>query len=225
MAAINFPVGPNTNDIFTSAGKQWQWDGYEWVLLNVTSTLHASTHVSTGTDPITISQSQVTNLVSDLSNKASVANQVPNQSGNTGKYLTTDGSTASWATVYVLPSQSGNAGKALTTDGTTASWGFPAVPQNSQTSAYTIVASDNGKYIDITTGGVTFANTTGFTAGQNVVIYNNSSSSQTITQGAGVTLRQAGTTTSGNRTLASYGIATILCVASNVYVISGTGLA
>jgi len=47
---------------------------------------------------------------------------VPSQIGNTGKYLTTNGSAASWATVDALPSQTGNAGKYLTTNGSTASW-------------------------------------------------------------------------------------------------------
>ena len=42
--------------------------------------------------------------------------------GNSGKVLTTNGTTASWATVDALPSQSGNNGKFLTTNGTTASW-------------------------------------------------------------------------------------------------------
>ena len=47
---------------------------------------------------------------------------VPSQSGNSGKYLTTDGTTSSWASVDALPSQSGNSGKYLTTNGTSASW-------------------------------------------------------------------------------------------------------
>ena len=47
---------------------------------------------------------------------------VPSQTGNSGKYLTTDGTTSSWGTVNALPSQTGNSGKYLTTNGTTASW-------------------------------------------------------------------------------------------------------
>jgi len=47
---------------------------------------------------------------------------VPSQTGNSGKYLTTDGTTSSWGTVNALPSQTGNSGKYLTTDGSTASW-------------------------------------------------------------------------------------------------------
>ena len=47
---------------------------------------------------------------------------VPSQTGNTGKYLTTDGTTSSWGAVDALPSQTGNAGKYLTTNGTAPSW-------------------------------------------------------------------------------------------------------
>ena len=47
---------------------------------------------------------------------------VPSQTGNSGKYLTTDGTTSSWASVDALPSQSGNSGKYLTTNGSAASW-------------------------------------------------------------------------------------------------------
>lgn len=97
------------------------------------------------------------------------------------------------------------------------------VPQNAQTSAYTLAIGDVGKHISITTGGVTVASGV-FAAGDIVSIYNNSSSSQTITQGGSVTLRLAGSATTGNRTLAQRGIATVLCVASNEFVISGAGL-
>lgn len=94
---------------------------------------------------------------------------------------------------------------------------------NNQTGAYVLVAADAGKTISITTGGVTL-NSGIFSAGDNITIFNNSGSSQTITQGGSVTLRQAATSNTGNRTLAAYGVCTILCVASNTFVISGAGL-
>lgn len=47
---------------------------------------------------------------------------LPDQTGQSGKFLTTDGTSASWGTVESLPTQIGNAGKFLTTDGTDASW-------------------------------------------------------------------------------------------------------
>jgi hypothetical protein len=98
------------------------------------------------------------------------------------------------------------------------------VPANSQTSAYNVASTDAGKFISITTGGVSVLTTTAFTVGQSVSIYNNSGSNQTITQGASVTLRQVGTANTGNRTLAQYGLCTLLCVASNTYVITGGGV-
>jgi hypothetical protein len=47
---------------------------------------------------------------------------VPSQTGQSGKYLTTNGTTASWANVVALPTQTGQSGNYLTTDGTNASW-------------------------------------------------------------------------------------------------------
>lgn len=97
------------------------------------------------------------------------------------------------------------------------------LPQVSKSSAYTLIASDTGKHVSISSGGVTVASGV-FSIGDVVTIYNNSSSSQTITQGSSVTLRQAGTSNTGNRTLAEYGVATLMCVASNTFAISGAGL-
>jgi hypothetical protein len=98
------------------------------------------------------------------------------------------------------------------------------VPANSQTSAYNVASTDAGQFISITTGGVSVLTTTAFTTGQSVSIYNNSGSNQTITQGASVTIRQVGTANTGNRTLAQYGLCTLLCVASNTYIITGGGV-
>jgi hypothetical protein len=100
-----------------------------------------------------------------------------------------------------------------------------SVPINGQSGAYNLAATDNGKMISITTGGVSvLQNVFADPYGQIISIYNNSNTSQTITQGAGVTLRLAGTAATGNRTLARYGVATITCVAANTFVISGAGI-
>ena len=56
----------------------------------------------------------------------------PTQTSNSGKYLTTDGTVTSWATVDALPSQSGNSGNYLTTDGTTATWAAITTDPNPQ---------------------------------------------------------------------------------------------
>ena len=48
--------------------------------------------------------------------------ELPDQTDNAGKYLTTDGENLSWGDVDALPEQYGNQGKYLTTDGTNAYW-------------------------------------------------------------------------------------------------------
>jgi hypothetical protein len=103
--------------------------------------------------------------------------------------------------------------------------GYKGVPQNSQTSAYTLALTDAGKHISITTGGVVIpANSSiAFPVGTAIAIFNNSGSNQTISITTD-TLRQAGTASTGSRTLAQYGLATCVKVASTTWVISGAGL-
>ena len=97
-----------------------------------------------------------------------------------------------------------------------------SLPQNAQSTSYVATAADVGRFIN-TTAGVTI-NTGVFAVGDNVTIYNNSGSTITITQGTSVTLRQAGTSNTGNRSLALRGVCTVLCVAAGEFVINGGGL-
>lgn len=92
---------------------------------------------------------------------------------------------------------------------------------NAASAAYSLTTGDNGKLINITTGGVT-VNGTVLPIGFNVQVFNNSAANQTITSGTGVTMYQAGTANTGNRTLLQRGIALITCVAANTFVISGS---
>ena len=100
-----------------------------------------------------------------------------------------------------------------------------SLPINSQSSAYQLTANDNGNLISITSGNVTVpASVFASPFGQAVTVYNNSGTTRYITQGANVTLRLAGTAATGNRTLTQYGLATIVCVSANTFVVSGVGL-
>ena len=135
---------------------------------------------------------------------------------NSGLYFPTGTSVA-------LAANGANALTADTTGVSDAVGNLRTIVQNSQTTGYTLVATDNGKIINITTGGVTVPSAI-FAAGQNVVVYNNSVSAQTITQGSGVTMTLAGTVSTGNRTLSANGIATIICTGSNAFLITGTGV-
>ena len=166
-----------------------------------------------------------------LANNAVTTAKLANNAVTTAKLADANVTTAKLANNAVTTAKLANANvtapkieSPLSSDLTFASsQTFPNIPANTRTSAYTLVATDAGKHINITTGGITVPSGV-FSVGDVVSIYNNSNNNQTITKNSGVTLRGAGTSNTGDRTLAQYGLATILCVASNVFVIIGSGL-
>ena len=97
------------------------------------------------------------------------------------------------------------------------------IPIQNKVTSYTLLAADAGQVVSITTGGVTVPSGV-FSAGQAVSIYNNSATSQTITQGGGTTMTLASSGLTGNRTLGGYGLCTVLCIASNTFVVTGAGI-
>jgi hypothetical protein len=86
----------------------------------------------------------------------------------------------------------------------------------------TATAGDLGKCIAVSAG-ITIPNAT-FNVGDAISIYNDSASAVTITQGTSLTMRQAGTTNTGNRTLAARGMATIWFNSASEAIISGAGV-
>ena len=105
-----------------------------------------------------------------------------------------------------------------TIDGVTI--GFRNIPRS--TTSGTAVVGDVGRCIAVTAG-ITIPNAT-FAAGDAISIYNDSAAGITITQGASLTLRQAGTANTGNRTLAARGMATIWFNSATEAIISGAGV-
>jgi hypothetical protein len=131
-------------------------------------------------------------------------------------------SAATAGTDYVAPSgalgtpSSGTLSN-CTVDGTNPV-GFRNVPISSN-ATNTLVVGDVGKVLSVTAG-QTVPNST-FAAGDVVVIFNNSSSSITLTMSI-TTAYIAGTDTDKNTmTLATRGVATILFISSTVCVVSG----
>ena len=99
-----------------------------------------------------------------------------------------------------------------------------AIPENARGTTYTLVATDAGKCVTQThSSGFTIDNSV-FSAGDAVTMINNSGSDQTITQGSGVTLYNSADASTGNRTLASRGMATVWFQSASVGYISGAGL-
>ena len=100
--------------------------------------------------------------------------------------------------------------------------GDSGMNHSNKTSQYTLVAGDDQKLI--TTNSRIDVNQSIFSTADAITIYNTSVSNIEIHGGPNVTLRLAGTSTTGTRTLASRGLSTVVCVASNEFVVSGAGL-
>jgi hypothetical protein len=97
---------------------------------------------------------------------------LPSQTGNSGKYLTTNGTAKSWGTVsqYALPTQTGNSGKYLTTNGTAESWGTVTSPTtftNRLSSAvymfYAIAYNESNLWVAVGANGILYSSPDGIT--------------------------------------------------------------
>lgn len=86
----------------------------------------------------------------------------------------------------------------------------------------TAVVGDRGKLITITAGLTIPASV--FAAGDLFSVYNNGATTLTLTQGASLTLRLAGSATTGNRSLAQRGMATVMFISATEAVITGAGV-
>ena len=107
--------------------------------------------------------------------------------------------------------------------------GYRDIPQVSFTGNATIVTTDAGKhyYSTLSTGNVlTIANNAsqGFQVGAAITVINQGTGNITVAQGSGVTLYLAGNATASNRTVATFGMATLIKVATDTWFINGTGI-
>jgi hypothetical protein len=125
----------------------------------------------------------------------------------------------------------GNGANALTSAIAGTDYGFPTIPQNIQSAAYTLVLSDSGKHIfhpssDTTARTFTIpANSSvAFSIGTAVTFINETSAGVVTIAINADTLILAGSGSVGSRTLAANGLATAIKITSTKWIISGSGL-
>lgn len=107
--------------------------------------------------------------------------------------------------------------------------GWLDTPQNVQSAAYTLVIADRGKHIYSSnvagqTVNIPTNASVAFPLGTTIAIVNDGTNPVTIST-TGITLKQAGTTNTGNRTVAVNGVATLLKVGTDRWFITGAGVA
>lgn len=195
-------------------------------------TVDAKGRVTAGTNPTTLAGYGITDAAPLASPALTGTPTAPTAAGGTN---TTQIATTAFVTTAVS-TKANTASPALT--------GTPTAPTAAAKDATTQIATD--AFVDrlrsfltgITSGTPTTADrgcllqvTAGITlpasvlaAGDTFSIYNNSAANITLTQGSGLTLRLGGTATTGNRTLAQRGIATVVFISATEAVIGGMGL-
>jgi len=146
--------------------------------------------------------------------------------GNNGQFLTADSTATvgvSWATGPV-PSQTGNSGKYLKTDGSSASWANVDITVSTATgTTYSLASTDVNKLVQLSNSNpvtVTVPAST-FTAGQQVNIQQTGAGQVTVQGDGTTTITSTGASGPAPKTRAQYSAATVVCVSSNNFTVIG----
>lgn len=136
-------------------------------------------------------------------------------------YLATSGGGSA-----VLAPAASSSNFTVTIPAANANMGILEVTQNAQAAGYTLVLNDSGKSIYMTSAG-TFTipanSSVAYPLGTAISFINMNSGSCTIAITSD-TMYSAGTGTTGSRTLAQYGLATILKMTATTWIIVGSGM-
>jgi hypothetical protein len=107
--------------------------------------------------------------------------------------------------------------------------GYLNIPQVAAANA-TLALTDAGKHYYSTTAGnltltVPLNSSVGFATGTAISIVVQAAGNVLVNAASGVTLYMGGNATAGNRVVSTYGMATLMKVATNTWFINGTGVA
>jgi len=151
--------------------------------------------------------------------------------GTNGQVLTADSTQAKgvkWDTPASLPSQTGNSGKYLSTDGSTTSWAAAVatlnVTFNAQTgTTYSLVSGDVNKLVTLSNASaITLTVPNGiFTTGQQINIQQIGVGQVTVVSDGTTVLTSTGATSTAPKLRAQYSAATIVCTSSNNFTVIG----
>jgi hypothetical protein len=215
-------VTPNTNPvILDSRGECNLWfspaSSYKVVLESATGTLQWTVdNISTYGTLASQNSNNVAITGGTITGVTLTVNVIGDVSGNAG--TVTNGVYLDAVQTVTNKTLTGMASASTVKDslGTDYTIGFRSVPQSLNTTA---AASDIGKHLYVSA--TTTVPSGVFVAGNEFLVVNSSGSTVTLTQGAGTTLRLGGTATTGTRTIAAYGVASVLCVGTETFYVTG----
>lgn len=236
MTTIANYILSEAGNLFTTAG-----------LANMSNFAGEAGSVSNNMQPNITGLGTLANLtVEGIVNLGNVSNVVI-YGGNTDQVLSTDGSgTLSWISANSLYGDSNvtsllaslGSNNIVTTgnitcgnvNGNTNGYqiGYLNIPQVSATDANLVLADAGKHFYSTSTGNITLTipnnSTTGFATGTSIKIVVQSTGNILVNADSGVTLFMSGNNMSGNRVVGSYGVASLLKVASDTWFIDGTGV-
>jgi len=159
MASIDFPNSPAVNDVFVAGNSSYRWTGLAWVSNN----LAAITWTDITGKPTEFPPADHTHLLADITDYVE-PDALPAQTGNNGKYLTTDGTDASWAAIDLSGKQDVVAGVSSTEigylDGVTSAI-QPQLNSKLKSGWQTVTLSDGSPSVTITASSVLETRLTG----------------------------------------------------------------
>jgi hypothetical protein len=154
-------------------------------------------------------------LTSNVQDQIDNLDPLPTQAGNTGKFLTTDGTDAAWTPLSGSLSD-------CTADGTNEVGTNNVSPVGTKTASYTLETTDVGKYVQVGSGGsITIPDAT-FSEGDAISIFNNTTGSITITCSITSAYIAGINTDKSTMTLLTRGVATVLFISGTICVVSGS---
>jgi hypothetical protein len=134
------------------------------------------------------------------------------------------------STTYVVPSQTGNSGKYLTTDGTTSSWGTvdlstkqdALLTTNAQAASYTLVLADSGDLVEMSNASannltVPLNSSVAFPVGAQIHILQTGAGQTTVVATGGVTINAS----PGLKLRGQWSAATLIKRATDTWVLVG----
>jgi len=132
-----------------------------------------------------------------------------------------------WSAIDSFPSQTGNSGKYLTTDGSSTSWGAAVstldITFNAKTGNYTLIASDLNKLVTMNSSSTTTITVPNgiFTTGQQINVQGIGTGTVQIRNDGTTVLTSTGATAGAPNLRAQYSAATIICTSSNNFTVIG----
>ena len=220
MASFDFPSTPSNGQSYTANGITYTFDGTAWKRDT------GAVKGQKGEEGTAATKGQKGEVGAGDKGQKGEASTVKGQKGEVG--VATKGQKGEQGsgesdTLDTVCDRGNSTDQNITTTGTLndAAGNVREIVNNTKTGAYTLTANDVGELIN-TNSNVTIPSGV-FSAGQGVTIYNNSSSNITIAR-SGVTAYTVGTATNTDKTLAQKGLATVMCVSANTFVVLGGGL-